>query len=113
MMPDSGNGSKSTLIKAVTNEWALFTYRFTTAACALLMTWWVSDLKTATQEMRKDFNASLIANEARIAKLEGQMSVFDTALRMQTRNLETHETTIQSLWSRIYDLGRVTPKPPP
>ena len=112
-MPDSANGSKSAVIKAATNEWSLLAYRFTTGACALLMTWWVLDLKTETRDMRKDFNASLLANEARIAKLEGQMGVFDTALRMQTKNSETHETTIQALWSRIYDHGRMTPKPPP
>ena len=104
-MPDSQNA----LIKVATNEWALFAYRFTTGACALLMTWWVLDLKTATQEMRKDFNASLIANEARISKVEGQMSVIDNAIRMQTKNIETHETTIQMLWSRIFEMNTRVP----
>ncbi len=112
-MLDADSGHKSTLIKAVTNEWALLAYRFTTGGCALLMTWWVLDLKMATQDMRKDFNASLIANEARISRLEGQMSVFDNSLRMQTRSFEAHETTLQNLWSRIYDLNARFPSSSP
>lgn len=113
-MDDHHDGHKSPIIKAVTNEWSLFAYRFVTGACALLMTWWVLDLKTATQEMRKDFNASLLVNEARISKVEGQMSVIDNAIRMQTKSIETHETTLQSLWSRIFEMNtRMPPRPTP
>lgn len=99
------SNGESGFIHVVKNEYALFTYRFVTAACCLLMSWWVFDLKSATQDMRKDFNASLIMNEARISKLEGAVSVIDSSVRMQSRLLETHENVIQSIWSRIIDLN--------
>jgi hypothetical protein len=107
-MPHSGDHEKKDpLIRAVTNEYALLLYRFVTGGCALLMTWWVLDLKNATFDIRKDFNASLVANEARLGKLEGAVSVMDNAIRMQSRTIETNQTSIQQLWNRMYEFNQL------
>lgn len=100
------NGKDDPLIKVATNEYTLLLYRFVTAGCALLMTWWVLDLKTATTDIRKDFNASLLLSEARIAKLEGKVDVIDVAVRMQSRSIEGNQTTLQALWNRLYDINK-------
>lgn len=100
------DGKESSFINAAKNEYVLLLYRAVTAGCCLFMTWWIMDLKNATQEMRKDFNISLIMNEARIAKLEGKVDVIDVAVRMQSRSIESNQTTLQSLWNRMYELNR-------
>lgn len=103
---DAGHDKSKGFISAVTNEYSLFAYRFITGGCALLMTWWILDLKIATQEVRRDFVAYQLLQEARISSLEGKVSVIDGAIRMQSRNIETQENAIQTLWSRIYDLNQ-------
>jgi hypothetical protein len=107
---DAGHDKTKGFINAVTNEYALFMYRFVTGACALLMTWWVFDLKIATQDVRRDLNAYQLLQESRISSVEGKISVIDNAIRMQSKNIETHETALQSLWSRIFDMNsRIKP----
>ena len=105
-VPGDHPEEKDPLIRVATNEYALLLYRFVTGGCALLMTWWVMDLKMATQDMRRDFNASLVANEARLGKLEGTVGVIDNAIRMQSRSIEVNQTGIQQLWNRLYDLNQ-------
>lgn len=102
---------KNPLIRVATNEYSLLLYRAVTGGCALLMTWWVLDLKTATHELRKEFTASLLASEARLGKLEGTVSVMDNAIRMQSRSIETNQTGIQQLWGRLYELNQSRAKP--
>lgn len=97
---------ESSFIHVVKNEYALFAYRFVTGGCALLMTYWVLDLKNATYDIRKDFNASLVANEVRLGKLEGTVSVMDSAIRMQSRSIESNQTNVQQLWNRLYDMNQ-------
>jgi CO dehydrogenase/acetyl-CoA synthase gamma subunit (corrinoid Fe-S protein) len=98
---------KSPLIKAATNEYTLFAYRVVTSGCAILMTWWVLDLKEMTRELRREFNASLVLNEARLGKLEGAVSVIDNAVRMQSRAIETNQTSLQQLWHRLYEINQL------
>lgn len=105
MVGDNPN-EKDPIIRAATNEYALLLYRAVTGGCALLMTWWVLDLKVATQDIRREFNASLVASEARLGKLEGTVNVMDNAIRMQSRTIETNQTGIQQLWNRLYDLNQ-------
>jgi hypothetical protein len=102
---DAGHDKSKGFINAVTNEYALFLYRFITGGCALLMTWWVLDLKIATQDVRRDLNAYQLLQEARISNVEGKVSVIDNAIRMQSKNLESHETTLQAIWSRLFDMN--------
>lgn len=102
---DAGHDRTKGFINAVTNEYALFLYRAITGGCAMLMTWWVLDLKNATYDLRRDFNASLLASEARISKVEGKVEVIDGAVRMQSRSLETNQNSIQSLWNKLYELN--------
>ncbi len=110
-MPFSKDGDKeSSFIHVVKNEYALFAYRFVTGGCALLMTWWVLDLKNATYDIRKDFNASLVANEVRLGKLEGAVSVIDNAIRMQSRSIENNQAGIQQLWNKIYEMNQAPRK---
>lgn len=104
----SERNGDSPLISVAKNEYVLLLFRLITSGCALIMTWWLLDLKTDTKEIRRDFNASLVMNEARISKLEGTMSVIDNSIRMQSRVIETHENAIQAMYNRIYDLNRNT-----
>lgn len=106
MIPGDHPSEKDPLIRVATNEYALLLYRFVTGGCALLMTWWVLDLKQATVEIRKDFNASLVASEARLGKLEGTVSVMDNAIRMQSRSIELNQNGIQQLWGRLYEMNQ-------
>lgn len=101
-------GPENTFVHLATNEYGLFAYRCITGGCALLMTWWVFDLKVETKDMRRDFTAYQLAQEIRVARLEGVISVVDSAIRMQTKNLEVHDNTIQNLWNRIYELNAKT-----
>lgn len=103
---------ESELIKVAKNEYVLLLYRFVTGGCALLMTWFIVDIKSATTEIRKEtvdirkeFAEYKTTQEARISKLEGAQSVIDTSIRMHSRTLETQETTMQSLWSRMYEMN--------
>jgi hypothetical protein len=98
---------KSPLIKAATNEYTLFAYRIITSGCAILMTWWVLDLKETAKELRREFNASLVLNEARLGKLEGALGVIDNAVRMQSRSIESNQTSLQQLWHRLYEINQL------
>lgn len=106
MVPGDHPTEKDPLIRVATNEYALLLYRFVTGGCALLMTWWVLDLRQATVDLRKDFSASLVANEARLGKLEGAVSTMDNAIRMQSRTIEVNQTGIQQLWNRMYEMNQ-------
>lgn len=107
-MADSN--SENPVIHVAKNEYVLLLYRFITGGCALLMTWWILDLKNATQDVRKDLSAYQLLQEARMSNVEGKISVIDSAIRMQSKNIETQENTIQALWSRIFDMNsRIKP----
>jgi hypothetical protein len=99
---------RSALIKAATNEYSLLLYRAVTGGCALLMTWWIFDLKDETRKLRADFHAVRLENEIRVGKLEGAISVIDNAVRMQSRMIETNQNSVQSLWNRIYEMRKET-----
>lgn len=104
------SGGDSPIIKTATNEYVLLANRVFVSGCAAIIVWFATGIRQDTTELKREFATYQLVNEARISKVEGQMSVIDSAIRMQTKNIETHEITIQSLWSRIYDLasGRQT-----
>jgi len=104
-MPIHDREHNGPVIKVATNEWVLLANRLFLSGAAAAILYYASDIRTATVELRKDFNQSQLINEARMSKIEGQLSVFDSAVRMQTRTIEQHETTLQSLWSRIYEMN--------
>lgn len=100
---------KSNFIEAVTNEYSIFTYRFVTAACAVLMTWWMSDLRSETKEIRKDFTAAQIIDEARTSKIEGSVSVINNVLQLQAKIMESQGITLQQHNTRLYELNARIP----
>lgn len=107
MIPGDHPTERDRVLRVATNEYAVLLYRAVTGGCALLMTWWVFDLKIATQDLRRDFNSSLIASEARLGKLEGTVSVMDNAIRMQSRAIETNQSGVQQLWNRLYEMNQL------
>lgn len=108
---DDGTDISKKFIHAVTNEYSLFLYRFITGGCALLMTWWLLDLRTSTQEMRKDFVAFQLSEEARISKLEGQVNGVIGSIEVHRRRLDNSDNTLQTIWSRIFDMNSRIPQP--
>lgn len=105
------NASKDHGILAIaTNEYSLLVYRAVTGGCAVLMTWWMLDLKTEVRDIRKEFNLSLIQSESRISKVEGSVNVMDSSIRMQMNALQTHENTLQNHNNRLYELNARIPR---
>lgn len=101
---DNGNGRRSKLVKAATNEYVLFFYRFVTAGCALVMTYWVADLRSDAKEIRRDFNLYQITEEARISKIEGQVGEIKGAVEVHRQRLSDGDADRRDLWKRVFDL---------
>ena len=99
---------ESEFIKVAKNEYLLFLFRFCISACSLLMTWFILDIKSDTKDVKKEFADYRITQEARIAKLEGMLGVFDTSIRMHSTTLDSHERRIYDL-TRAYGNGPMSP----
>lgn len=105
----SNDQEKTGFIGAVTNEYGLFTYRFITASCAILMTWWMNDQRMETKEIRKDFTASQIIDEARMSKIEGAVGVINSVIQLQTKIIEAQGLTLTQHNTRLIEMNSRIP----
>lgn len=110
----SHGGENSPIIKTATNEYVLLANRVFVSACAALLVWFATGIRTDTADLKRDFVIYQLADEARLSKIEGRVSAVEGSVEVHRRRLEGQDTDIRSIWTRIYDLaaGRSTPRPP-
>lgn len=110
-MPTNG-GENSPIIKRATNEYVLLANRVFVSACAGILVWFATGIRSDTADLKRDYTISQLAEEARVSKLEGRVSAVEGSVEVHRRRLEGQDTDIRSIWTRIYDLAAGRPTPP-
>ncbi len=100
------------IIKGATNEWVLLLYRAITAGCALIVTWFVTDMRSGQERLVAQFNDFRLTNESRISKVEGEVGLLRGSVEVHRKRIEGNDADIRGLWGRMYDFNKSKSGPP-
>lgn len=101
---------KSPVIKVATSEHVLLSWRLgvgllTTAATTMggVALAWLSDIRTGQVSIAKDFAAYQLGQEARLGRMEGELSGIKGSILVHRDRLIGLEGDMRTVWQRLYD----------